>query len=82
MARQVAPGTSKVVGRYYLGVANDAFNATVAVTSCCSATLLACATQHRSVGSLGTVVASYEWAAGRRSTHAPHDTELSGHPAL
>jgi hypothetical protein len=42
----------------------------VAVTSCCSVTLLACAAQHRSVGSLSTIVASYEWAAGRRDTHA------------
>jgi hypothetical protein len=27
-------------------------------------------------------VASYEQAAGRRCTHAPHDTELLGHPVL
>jgi hypothetical protein len=84
MSRQVAPGLvdPKVVGRYCPGVANDVFNATVAVTSCCSATLLACAAQHQTVGSLGTVVASYEWAAGRRCTHAPRNTELSGHPVL
>jgi hypothetical protein len=57
-------------------------SSTVAVTSCRSATLLACAAQHRTVGSLGTVVASYERAAGQRCTHALHDTELSGHPVL
>jgi hypothetical protein len=34
------------------------------------------------VGLLGTVVASYEWAVGRRGMNAPHDTELSGHSAL
>jgi hypothetical protein len=74
--------TSKVVGRYCLEVANDVFNATVAVTSCWSATLLACVAQHRTVGSLGTVVASDEWAAGRRCTVAalqpPLSTRLAG----
>jgi hypothetical protein len=54
----------------------------VPVMSCRSAMLLACAVQHRTVGSLGTVMATYERAVDRRYTHAPHDTELSGHLVL
>jgi hypothetical protein len=33
-------------------------------------------------GAFGLLVASYERSAGRRCTHAPHDTELSGHSVL
>jgi hypothetical protein len=67
---------------YCLGVANDAFNDMIVVTSCCSDMLLICAAQHRSFESLGTVVASYEWATGRRCTVAalqpPLFTRLAG----
>jgi hypothetical protein len=74
--------TSKVVGCYCLGIGNDVFNATVAVTSCCSTTLLACAAQHRTVGSLGTVAVCCVWATGQRCTVAtlqPHlSTRLAG----
>jgi hypothetical protein len=54
----------------------------VAVTSYCSATLLACAAQHRFVGSSGTIAVCSVWATGRRWTVAalqpPLSTRLAG----